>query len=433
MTKSESKYTSEPEGQAKSSAAISLTFQALKDLRESRKMKIALCYDQVFPERGGCSTYITDLSRRLIADHHEVHLYACRWDEKALPSEIRYHAMPSPRGPRWWRPWRFGRMCEAALSLASHDVSVGFDKTWGQDVLYPQGGLHVASVEHNLHKYSNSIARLAANCSKWLDVAHWSFQRLERKQYLGPRPPLIIVNSNMVCRHFEHYYSVKPENLRVIRSSIDPSRFSEQDRLKRRSEWRDRHDISPKDTVGLFAAMNYRLKGLEPLLYAASELLHGTHYGARCKDFRLVVAGNPEFRRWQQLSRRLDIAGRVSFIGLCREMRDAYFASDFLVHPTFYDPCSLVVLEALACGLPVITTRSNGACELMTSSQEGYVVQNPHDFRKLAWCLSQLLEPRRRAECSQAARKTASQWTFEQHYRQLMEVFSQAAARKRVA
>ena len=50
---------------------------------------------------------------------------------------------------------------------------------------------------------------------------------------------------------------------------------------------------------------------------------------------------------------------------IAREMRNAYFAADFLVHPTFYDPCSLVVLEALACGLPVITTRANGASELL--------------------------------------------------------------------
>jgi UDP-glucose:(heptosyl)LPS alpha-1,3-glucosyltransferase len=117
-------------------------------------------------------------------------------------------------------------------------------------------------------------------------------------------------------------------------------------------------------------------------------------------------------------------------------MRNAYFAADFLVHPTFYDPCSLVVLEALACGLPIITTRYNGASELLHPSpphQEGYVLRDPHDHQELSWCLAQMLDPGRRHSLAQAARRTALQWTFEQHYRQLMAVLVEAAERKQAA
>src|SRR5262245_35245022 len=117
-------------------------------------MNIAFCYESVLPSRGGCETYIADLARRLLTDHHEVHLYASRWDESALPAELIYHGLPLARGPRFLRPWRFGRACLAAMQERRHDVSVGFDKTWGQDVLYPQGGLHVASVAHNRNKFN---------------------------------------------------------------------------------------------------------------------------------------------------------------------------------------------------------------------------------------------------------------------------------------
>jgi UDP-glucose:(heptosyl)LPS alpha-1,3-glucosyltransferase len=396
-------------------------------------MKIAFCYEQVFPARGGCSTYITDLSRRLVADKHEVHLHACGWDEQALPAGLHYHPLPRPRGPRFWRRWRFAQLCEKALRAADHDVSVGFDKTYGQDVLYPQGGLHIASVEHNFHKYKNPLRRAAARAGKWLDLAHWSFLQLEKKQYLGAKKPLIVVNSHMVRQHFEHYYGVPPENLHVIRSSIDPARFPEQDRLRRRSEWREQWGIGPEETVGLFAAINFRLKGLEPLLYAVRGMLQRPEYRTLKNPFRLVVVGNPDYRRWQRLAAHLRIADRVCFVGMCNEMRNAYFASDFLVHPTFYDPCSLVVLEALACALPVITSRANGASELLHPLQEGYVIDDPQDHQRLAWCLWQLMDPQRRSACSQAARKTAGQWTFEQHYRQLVQVFSEAAARRRAA
>jgi UDP-glucose:(heptosyl)LPS alpha-1,3-glucosyltransferase len=379
-------------------------------------MDIAFCYENVLPSRGGCETYIADLARRLVADGHEVHLYASRWDAAALPPEMHYHALAVPTGPRFLRPWRFGWACERALRGATHDISLGFDKTWGQDVLYPQGGLHAASAAYNLNKYAGRLTRQLAGLVRSLDIAHWSFSRLERKQYLGPRPPLIVVNSEMVRGHFQRFLSISAQSLRVVRSAIDPDRFMEHDRPKRRVE----------ETVALFAAMNYRLKGLEPLLHAVALL-------PAAAPLRLLVVGNPKTGPWERLAHRLGIAHRVLFAGHCADMRNAYFAADLLVHPTFYDPCSLVVLEALACGLPVVTTRCNGAAELLDPPNEGYVIANPHQHARLAWALTQLLDPARRAACTQAARKAAMAWTFEQHYRQLLEVFAEAAERKRAA
>src|SRR5262249_9132616 len=157
----------------------------------------------------------------------------------------------------------------------------------------------------------------------------------------------------------------------------------------------------------VFVAMNYRLKGLEPLLHAV-RLLPGD------SPFRLLIAGSPRTDSFERLARRLNVSDRVRFLGYCSDTRNCYFAADFLVHPTFYDPFSLVVLEALACGLPVVTSRYNGASELLNPPREGYVIDDPHDYERLAWCLAQLLDPDRRAQCAQAARRAAQQWTFEQ-------------------
>jgi UDP-glucose:(heptosyl)LPS alpha-1,3-glucosyltransferase len=202
--------------------------------------------------------------------------------------------------------------------------------------------------------------------------------------------------------------------------------------LRRRGEFREQWGIGPEETVGLFAAINYRLKGLEPLLYALRGLVRRAEY-ATGKPFRLVVAGHPNYRGWHRFAERLGVAEQVCFIGHCGDMRNAYFAADFLVHPTFYDPCSLVVLEALACALPIITTRANGASELLHPLQEGYVIDDPHDHERLTWCLLQMMDAERRGACAQAARRTGAQWTFEHHYRQLLRVFVEAAARKRAA
>ncbi|HEV3118873.1 MAG TPA: glycosyltransferase [Gemmataceae bacterium] len=387
------------------------------------RIKIGLCYDSVLPARGGCETYISDLSRRLVADKHEVHLFACRWDAASLPPELHYHALHIKRGPRFLRPWRFARACEHALRRNPELVSIGFDKTWDQDVLYPQGGLHAATAEYNLRKYGSRLVHVVARVGKWLDLAHWSYLLLEHRQYLGTRKPLIVVNSNLVVRHFEHYYGIKAGELRVVRSAIDPERFAGQDRLRRRLQWRQEWGLEPDDTAGLFVAMNYRLKGLEPLLRAVCLV-------PRDRRFQLLVAGNPRTSYFESLARRLGISDRVRFLGPRRDVQNCYFAADFLVHPTFYDPCSLVVLEAIACGLPVITTRYNGAGEILNPPHDGYVIYDPHDHQQLADCMTQFLDPALRSACARAARQTAASWTFEHHYQQLMSVLVEAARRK---
>ena len=389
-------------------------------------MDIALCYESVLPARGGAETYIGDLARRLARDGHAVHLYASRWDAAALPPATHYHRIDVPSGPRFLRPWRFGAACAEALRTQTHDVSIGFDKTWGQDVLYPQGGLHAASAAHNRLKFTNAFERGLADLGKWFDPAAWSFARLERKQYLGPARPLVIVNSFMVRKHFEQFYGVPPESVRVVRSAIDPMRFAAEDRLKRRHEERGRWMVFPEETVGLFVAMNYRLKGLSPLLNALARV-------PRDKPFKLVVVGHPKYGRYLKQAERLGVADRVRFLGHRADPKDCYFGADFLVHPTYYDPCSLVALEALACGLPVVTTRYNGASELLTPPNDGIVVDDPHDASALAAAMHRFTDRTYRAEASSCARQTGTKWTFEHHYRALLDVFGEARRIKKAA
>src|SRR5262249_11034735 len=179
-------------------------------------MNLAFCYESVLPARGGCETYIAALARRLVADGHEVHLYACRWDAEALPANLHYHPIQLPPVPRFLRPWCFSIACARALRHADPQASIGFDKTWGQDILYPQGGLYRASAEHNLLKHRHPATRHLVQLLKLFDPTHWSYSLLERKQYLGTSRPLVIAISNMVRGHFQRHYGIGPEDLRVV-------------------------------------------------------------------------------------------------------------------------------------------------------------------------------------------------------------------------
>jgi UDP-glucose:(heptosyl)LPS alpha-1,3-glucosyltransferase len=396
-------------------------------------MNIAFCHESVLPERGGCATYIADLLRRLAADQHEVHLYACRCDEAVLPPELHFHALPPVHGPRCLRPWRFGTRALAALAGQQHDVTVGFEKLWGMDVMYPQGGLHVAAAEHNVRKHARRLARGLARFFKGIDLACWSYTRLEQRAYLGPYATQIVVPSDMVRHHFAEHLKISPDRIKVIRSAIDPGRFPMHDRLRLRQEGREQGRVAPGDVVGLFVAKNYQLKGLSALLRGVAALLKRPEFREAPPPFRLLVCGNDRSGAFEREAGRLRVTPHVRFVGQFPDVRTAYFSSDFLVRPTFYDPCARVVLEAMACDLPVITSRYNGASELMHPLQEGFVIDDPHDHTHLAWCLAQMLDPARRRACAQAARRTAAQWTFEHHYRQVLEVFEEVAARKQAA
>ena len=146
-----------------------------------------------------------------------------------------------------------------------------------------------------------------------------------------------------------------------------------------------------------------------------------------------MIVGHPKYGQYQRQAEKLGVADRVRFLGHRDDPKDCYFAADFLVHPTFYDPCSLVALEALACGLPVVTSRYNGASELLTPPSDGIVIDDPHDAPALAVALHRFTDRTYRAEAASAARQTSTRWTFEQHYQALLDVFGEVRKTKRAA
>lgn len=388
-------------------------------------MKLAICHPNVLPSRGGCETYVANLLARLARDGHELHLYASEWDSAALPETIHFHHIPERGFPRFLRPWHFSRACQEATNNAGHDLTIGFDKVAGVDVLYPQGGLHLATVDYSHQKTSPAWLGKVGRWLRYLEPAYWSFRQFEYHQYLNHRP-FVIVNSEFVRNHLRTYLGIPPDEIAVLHSASDTDRLLATDRPARRIATREEWHVEPNDLVALFVGMNYRLKGLEPLLRAVALMQDRSR-------FRLAVVGHPKYGSYERLARNLGIADIVRFIGFKANPRDCYFAADLLVHPTFYDPCSLVVQEARVCGLPVITTKNNGAAELLDPPLDGLVVRDPHQSYDLAAALSHFLDPIKFHAATRAAMRNGRRWMFEDHYRRLMEILREALRRKRAA
>jgi len=113
----------------------------------------------------------------------------------------------------------------------------------------------------------------------------------------------------------------------------------------------------------------------------------------------------------------------VFFAGPSQRVAAFFHAADILAHPTHYDPCSRVVLEAMAAGLPVITTRYNGASECVTDGREGYVISSPVDIEALADRIVRLAEPDHRHQCARSALAAVGQFTTARHAAEVVRLY----------
>jgi UDP-glucose:(heptosyl)LPS alpha-1,3-glucosyltransferase len=140
----------------------------------------------------------------------------------------------------------------------------------------------------------------------------------------------------------------------------------------------------------------------------------------------LSVAGRDDATRYQGLAARLGVQNRVRFLGAVDDVRGLYAAADVLAHPTWYDPCSRVVLEALCCGLPVVTTWFNGAAEVIEPGRHGVVVDSPDQIDRLSAAVTTCLRSDMRSACAADAARMRERLSMARHARELLELYTSA-------
>ena len=150
-------------------------------------------------------------------------------------------------------------------------------------------------------------------------------------------------------------------------------------RLREQILSRFRITDSTNPAIFLFAANNFRLKGLHPLLKAVSKVAPNETQ----RPTYLVVAGSGKIAQYKRLTEKLNISNRVTFIGAVNNIHDTLSVCDAAVMPTYYDPCSRFILEALAMAKPVITTSFNGAAERIVNNRHGIVIDKPDNISAL--------------------------------------------------
>lgn len=386
-------------------------------------MHLALNFPRIDPARGGAETYIIDLCNSLVRAGHRVDLYAESWKGGSLPPEVRCIAVPVSGRTRRARIWSFARNSEAAIDPAKYDCTVGFINTYAHDVIIPQGGVHGGSMRANSLRFKDPVTRGLYLLGKLLGPKHHVYRAIEKRQYSPQRRARVIAVSDMVRRHIQTFHHVDRSLIHVVPNAIDARRVRVSQPGAVRCAFRNRLGLEPSDLAGLFVGHNFALKGLKPLLRAL-----GARNRPGARPIHLLVCGGGAAGRYQRLARRLGIGQSVHFLGFHDDIRECFASSDFFVMPSYYDPCSLVVLEALACGLPVITTVQNGASELYGDGRHGYILTSPDAQGELVAALEHMTDDPLRKTLSSQAAALGAEHTFDRHVAALVRVFQDVAA-----
>ena len=381
-------------------------------------MKIALSIEHFEPNRGGGETYCRNFGRMLLGQGHEVHVFAFTWDE--AEKGFVYHRLPAPP-MKTFRRYAFAMRAREALQREGFDIIHGFGKSVYMDVFRPGGGVHRAWMEHEARATEGAMLRTWARLRQQFSLDQRLVLKLERMQFGAGGRHRIIAVSNLVRDEILRYYDCEPERITVVHNGANLAKFTPDLRQRFRADTRRGLGLDDGEIMLLFLGHNFKRKGLHTLIRALP-LLRET--GRR---FRLVVVGRGRRALCDRLAAELRVAELVRYAGHTDTPERFYAAADIFCFPSYYDPCANVVLEALACGLPVVTSTTNGSGEILTPGREGFVV-DPDNAPGLAESIAHFFDDARRAEASRAARALAESRPIERNFREILDVYEQCRA-----
>ncbi len=356
-------------------------------------MKLGVLLDSLHASAGGAEAHTWALLERCVASGDEAALATL---DGEAPGGVEVLPIKAPRG-RPERDEHFAREGERRLREAGCNVVFAIRHAPSCDVYMPHGGLvddaRAASDE------ASGGAGLAKRVARTFSRKHTFFLAAEQALLGEGKGPLVVAVSQQIAARIAQRYPNATHRIETVLNGVDTDHFQRSAHAEEGRRLRAEHGLEDH-LVGLLLARHPVLKGVE----TAIEALSLDPVRELDRPVALLVAGGPVPSR---LWRRAGHLGVVLKDATWQpDPRPLYAAADLLVHPTFYDPCSLVCLEALAMELPVITTPRNGVRELM-GQRGGIVVEEPGNPEAIAYAIRVLADDDLRAATADDARYLA--------------------------
>ena len=393
-------------------------------------MKIAFIAPDVTPETGPGRVNVSLLER--ICEDHQVSLLSHTVKGTDL-SKIKYHKVPAVSRPKFLAYITFlvsSTIILIALSFLrkrSFDIinSTGCCCTFSTDVITS----HFCEKEGLRLEKTNIIEMPHKSIwQKLKALDHRIYRRLavfvEGLIFGRNSPKARIVVSQSMKREFVRHYGDAAESIIVIPNGVDLKMFTPDNAPLYRDRIRQKHGISRSDLVLMFAGCDWERKGVLHIIEALSLLLR--------PDVKLFIVGSGDEKFYGQLAEQKQARERIIFVPHSSILHQYYAASDIFVFPTIYEPFGLVIVEAMASGLPVITSRSAGAADFITDGVDGLLLSDPSDINDLATKIDLLLSNAElRKTMGERARKTAEKLSWERVAEKTLKVYNSVLKRKR--
>lgn len=358
---------------------------------------------------GGAERYLQTLITYLKQAGHEIHIYANQWIRE---EGVVFHKIDVLSLGSFLSTITFNKNVKTAIKKDKPKCVISFERTTCQDIYRAGDGCHAEWLEIR-SKIEPSYKRLSFK----INPLHTSLLNLEKKIFSNTR--FILANSKMVKNQIMKHYAVPGERITIIYNGVDLTRFTPENKDGWRENVRKGLTVSESAKVLLFVGSGFQRKGLKTFLSSISLI--------KREDVKALVIGKGNISKYKTLAKRLGIFDKIIFLEPQKEIERFYAAADLFVLPTLYDPFSNATLEAMASGLPAITTRNNGAAELIENGQEGFVMYNLFDAEeltdKISLSLGNLIVMGRKA------REKAQNFSIERAASQFIEIIEQAGSK----
>ena len=261
----------------------------------------------------------------------------------------------------------FANAVKQHLTTNHYDLVQSHERIIGCELYRAGDGVHAAYLQQRF-RVSGTFKRLSIT----LSAHHRYLLDTERAMFTSPKLRAVICNSAMVKADIQRHFAIDEQKLRVILSGVDHKKFHPGLRDEFRQVTRQQLRFPKAAPVALFVGSGFERKGLAGFLLALADI--ACHADLTRDAIRGIVVGHDKHLvRFQSLADQLGLSDRVVFTGGVNDVRPYYAAADVFVLPTLYDPLPNACLEAMACGLPTITSTTSGAAELITNGVEGFV------------------------------------------------------------
>ena len=370
-------------------------------------MKIAIIR-QKFVLYGGAEQFADGFIHQLAESGHQVHIFANRWTP-SQHSNIHHHFVATLHFNAFVRTLSFARSVAQKIREQHFDIIQSHEKTWEQDVYRAGDGCHIKW----LSQRSRNLSPLQ-NLLLYLNPFHQLILKLEKSIFESGQCKKIVAISKMVKKDILENYKCPPENIAVVYNGVDLKRFHPDNKNTYRKLIREKLGIPESSTLILFVGSGFERKGLQFLLQSTAYL--------KDKNWRLLLMGKGKFEKYMRFApadKRTQIIAKEPD----PEIEKYYAAADIFILPSIYEPFGNANLEALATGLPVITTEYCGAADIINNKNNGLVVKDPFNPEEIAEKIRYLFTPSTREKIGENARELAEQFPLERNSREMMEIY----------